>query len=282
VLKTAVLVNTYNHAPFIQACLDSLWAQTQAPDEVIVYDDGSTDGTVEYLRGLGTRIVFLEGRHENRPGYINQAHAIHSAFLRSQAKLIFLLDGDDRFKPAKIARYVAAFESRSGVAMVQAPLSVINQFDQILEAGAEAHRHRDDYLAAIYSSHDLDLFYSTSALAFSRNFLAQVLPLNYPPDITMWADGYLSILAPLHGAVITLPEPLADWRRHPNAYTVQADKSRFLLDFTLQSTRIFNAYCRQHARPTISLWRNRRFYLRWLRCHLPAWAYNFYHQLLRT
>src|ERR1700722_10089431 len=96
--ETSVLINTYNHAPYIRECVDSALSQTLRPGEVIVYDDGSSDGTVEILRGYGDRITLIEGKRLQRPPHISQANAIQAAFAASTGNLIFLLDGDDRFK----------------------------------------------------------------------------------------------------------------------------------------------------------------------------------------
>ncbi|MES1194409.1 MAG: glycosyltransferase, partial [Opitutus sp.] len=59
-VKTSVLINTMNHADFIEDCVESVLVQTHLPDEIIVYDDGSTDDTVARLRQYSNRITLIE------------------------------------------------------------------------------------------------------------------------------------------------------------------------------------------------------------------------------
>ena len=63
-VSISVVVASYNHAAFLHESIDSALGQTLAPIEVIVVDDGSTDGSQEIVRGYGDRIVpiLLENR----------------------------------------------------------------------------------------------------------------------------------------------------------------------------------------------------------------------------
>jgi len=50
--KVSVVVPSFNHAPFIQTTLRSIFNQTQAPAQLIVIDDGSSDGSPEIIKRL--------------------------------------------------------------------------------------------------------------------------------------------------------------------------------------------------------------------------------------
>jgi glycosyltransferase involved in cell wall biosynthesis len=282
-VRTSVLVNTYNHSQFIEDCIESLLVQTVLPDEIIVYDDASDDDTVERLRRYGSRITLIEGADEpTRPSYLCQAHAVQTAFARSTGRLVFLLDGDDRFKRDKIERYLKVFHRNSDAALIQAPMDKIDEHGRIIGNNLEAQKHVVEHLKEIYRQHDVDFFYPTSALAFSRTYLECVLPLDFSDGLPLWSDTRLSIVAPYFGRVITLPDRLTEWRRHTGCDSIRTRSRHLQIRQTLMRTRVFNSFCRRYGLRTISPWRNRRFYLQLLRYSLPEPAYRLFHSRFRS
>lgn len=279
--STSVLVNTWNHAAYIEDCIDSLLVQTVLPDEIIVYDDGSSDDTVARLRRYGSRIILITGTRSGRPNHIAQAAAIEAAYRRSTGRLVFLLDGDDRFKRDKIESYLAVFRANPDCALIQAPMDKIDQHGRIIGNNTEPRKHVVDHLKHIYRQQDVDLFYPTSALAFSRSYLQAVLPLDFTDELALWSDTRLSIVAPHFGRVITLPDALTEWRRHFRSDSIQVRCRHHQLRQTLMRTLVFNRFCRAHGLPTISAWRNWRFYLQLLRFTLPDRAYRVFYNRFR-
>lgn len=277
-VTTSVLVNTLNHERFIEECIDSLLVQSVLPNEIIVHDDGSSDDTVARLRRYGNRITLIETPREREPAHLRQARAVEKAFARSSGRLVFLLDGDDRFKRDKIEQYVAAFSANPDAALIQAPMDKIDEHGRLIGSNIERRKHIVEHLKEIYRHQDVDFFYPTSALAFSRSYLECVLPLDFSDGCALWADTRLSIVAPYFGRVITLPDVLTEWRRHVASDSVRARSRRLQIQQTLMRTRVFNHFCRRHGLRTISPWRNLRFYLQLLRFSLPDTAYAMIHR----
>ena len=277
-VTTSVLVNTCNHGPYIEECIDSLLVQKVLPDEIIVYDDCSSDDTVARLRGYGSRIRLIEGRQKQRAARIGQACAVHTAFRHSTGRLIFLLDGDDRFKRDKIERYLSVYRANLDAVLIQAPMDKIDQFGRKIGNNAEPRKHVVEHLKEIYRRQDVDLFYPTSALAFSRTYLDCVLPLDFSDEMDLWLDTRLSIVAPYFGRVITLPQACTEWRRHVASDSIRNRTRDLQIRQTLMRTRVFNAFCRRYGLRTISPWRNPRFYLQLLRYSLPEIAYRLYYR----
>lgn len=272
--RIAVLINNYNNAPWLRACVDSVLVQTRPPEEIIVYDDGSTDESLPLLRSYGDRLRVLAGVHvQARTGLDNQAQAVAAAFRASAGDHIYLLDGDDAFLPEKIARYEAAWAARPDAVLVQAPTRLVDGDGHTQRDGFEALKHPSDgdYLAATYRTQDTDLYYSTSALAFSRSFLDTQFPLDFSDDIALAVDSRLGSVAPLHGAVIGLPETLTLWRQHNRSQSRQGGQ-RTPLDGTLRRHRFFNAYARRHGHRPLRLLLNPRFHRQLARRLLPSWV----------
>lgn len=257
---TSILINNYNNGRFIAACVDSALAQTVPADEIIVYDDGSTDESLTILRAYGDRIQRLEGVHDSsRTSRESQSRALEEAFRRSKGEWLFLMDGDDVFAPRKIERVLAAVAGRTGISLVQSPMWLINEHGAQFGRYRDARFHETNLHAAMYQQHDVDFFYPTSAMVVSRSVLSEVLPIDMTVCPELACDTRIGMLMPLLGEVITLDEPLAFWRRHSGSYLSGLARSRwFSAQQTIRRVRTFNRYAPRFAARGLSLWRNRR------------------------
>ena len=272
---TSVLINTYNHESYITQCVDSVLSQTRRPGEIIVYDDGSSDGTVGLLRAYGNQVTLIEGPRVARPPHVAQGNAIHAAFARSSGNLVFLLDGDDRFKPSKIERFCDAFSEHPESSMIQSPMDKIDASGRGLGTNLEPRKHIPDHLQAIYRDQDVDFFYPTSSLAFARPYLEKILPLDFSDNLPLWADTRLSMTAPYFGRVTMLPDAYSDWRRHETSASIVERSESLQIRHTLMRARVFNRFCRRHGLKSISPWRNTRLYLQLARYALPRPVFSF-------
>jgi glycosyltransferase involved in cell wall biosynthesis len=279
-ITTSVLLNTRNHGQFIEDCVESLLVQTVLPNEIIVYDDGSEDDTVRRLRQYSSRITLIEGKPLSLPGHIRQANAVQTAFNRSSGRLVFLLDGDDRFKREKIEYYVAAYSENRDSSLIQAPMDKIDAHGRILGSNVEPRKHVVEHLDEIYRQQDVDFYYPTSALAFSRAYLDSVLPLDFSDGCDLWMDTRLSIVAPYYGRVLTLPDTLTEWR-HGGSDSIRSRSRNLQIRQTLMRTQVFNCFCRRQGLRTISAWRNTRFYKQLIRFSLPELVYHFFYHYVK-
>jgi len=96
--SVTVVIPSFNCARFIREAVDSALAQTVPPLEVIVIDDGSTDGTPEIMAGYASdpRVRYL---HQKNAG---QSTARNNGIRAARGEFIALLDADDRWKPDKL------------------------------------------------------------------------------------------------------------------------------------------------------------------------------------
>jgi glycosyltransferase involved in cell wall biosynthesis len=109
--KVSVIVPIYNQAPFIRETVDSVLDQDYPSLELVLSDDGSTDGTSDILREYAQREperVKVEASEENTgiAGAFNRALDAHTG------DYIAWLGGDDVMLPGKLSRQVAILESR--------------------------------------------------------------------------------------------------------------------------------------------------------------------------
>jgi len=98
-LKISALIPTYNRGTQVLRAIQSVIEQTAPVDEIIVVDDGSTDGTAEAIRArYGPAINIF--RQENR----GAAAARNRGIREAQGEWIAFLDSDDVWFPSKIER----------------------------------------------------------------------------------------------------------------------------------------------------------------------------------
>ena len=93
----SVLIPCFNNEPHVGEAIESALAQTHPRIEVIVIDDGSSDGSVGVLESFGQRIAWETG--PNRGACV----ARNRAFALSSGEFIQYLDADDRLRPEKIS-----------------------------------------------------------------------------------------------------------------------------------------------------------------------------------
>jgi glycosyltransferase involved in cell wall biosynthesis len=108
----SVVIPTYNRRRYVREALESAWAQTYRPLEIIIIDDGSTDGTEEELSSFGSAIRYL--RQQNQGPSAARNRGIQAA----TGEYIALLDSDDLWAPTKIEKQVRLIERSSKVGVV--------------------------------------------------------------------------------------------------------------------------------------------------------------------
>ena len=109
----SVILPTHNRAWTLKAAMDSVLAQENCPFELIVVDDGSTDGTPALLRSYGDRLTVL--RQENR----GVSAARNTGIAHAAGELIAFLDSDDRWLPGKLSRQATFFAHRPDALICQ-------------------------------------------------------------------------------------------------------------------------------------------------------------------
>ena len=100
------VIAVYNGADYLAQAVDSVLAQTVGRVQIVVVDDGSTDGTDAVIRSYGDRI---ETRRQANQG-VSVARNQGAAF--SDGELLCFLDADDRLHPDKLQRQLEAYAQR--------------------------------------------------------------------------------------------------------------------------------------------------------------------------
>ena len=95
--KVSVILPTYNRLPMLKEAMDSVLAQNFEDMELIVVDDGSTDGTAEEMKRYGGRVKLIQ--HSRNRGV---SAARNKGILHARGKYIAFLDSDDLWVKGKL------------------------------------------------------------------------------------------------------------------------------------------------------------------------------------
>jgi Glycosyl transferase family 2 len=206
--RVTIAISSYNYERFVAQTIESALGQTHPNVEVIVVDDGSTDGSWDVIQRFverdGDRITAI--RSPNR----GQGSAYNIGFERSSGEWVLFLDSDDMLHPDTVARCLAA--ARGDTSIVEFRLRLIGADSQPLGSETPYTMHSGDVTPIIrrfgtYAGPpSCGNFYRRSAIA----------PY-FPVPAERWrgsVDTVPFIVAAFHGQIVSLPEALASYRLH--------------------------------------------------------------------
>ena len=209
-MKVSVVVHTFNHAEYIAEALDSVLMQrADFPFEVLVGDDGSTDGTREIIAGYARR-------HPDRVFPLfpdepmgHEGGQIFKALLeRARGEYIALLDGDDHWlADDKLSLQVAVLDERDCAFCFHETIVFFEDGTrdaQLFNAGQAPTTRLEDLLGAWNTV-------ATSSVLY-RNRGAGELP-EWLFEVTA-VDWALNILNARHGDIAFIDRPMSVYRIH--------------------------------------------------------------------
>jgi hypothetical protein len=217
-LAVDVVVDNYNYAKYLPAAIASARAQTHPRVNVIVVDDGSSDGSRAVLDRYRDEVTVL--LKENG----GQASALNAGFERCTGDVVIFLDADDTLEPTAAAAAAAVFAADPEAVKVQFRTEVIDAegvpIGRVKPAEHLPLPGGDVRAAELAYPFDL-VWMATSANAFRATALRRIMPMPEAPFRTC-ADWYLVHLTALLGRVVSLRQVLGCYRLHgANSYEPQ-------------------------------------------------------------
>ncbi len=107
-----VVIPVHNGELYLAEAVDSALAQTYRPVEVVVVDDGSTDGTAEVAAGLGAAVRYVHQPNRGPGGAMNRGVAL------ARGEYVAFLSADDVWAPEKLAGQMAALVAEPSLDLV--------------------------------------------------------------------------------------------------------------------------------------------------------------------
>ncbi|HEY2961176.1 MAG TPA: glycosyltransferase [Pyrinomonadaceae bacterium] len=132
-----VIIPTFNRRQWISICLDSIKSQTYPHVETLVIDDGSTDGTVEWLK---SQPEYFFARVHEQPKNGGASVARNDGIRLAQGELIVFIDSDDALLPNHIETAVNVFRDYPDTGLFCCDSTIIDSEGAILFGGRTWHQ----------------------------------------------------------------------------------------------------------------------------------------------
>jgi glycosyltransferase involved in cell wall biosynthesis len=211
----SVAMCTYNGAPYLRAQLDSIAGQTRPPDELVVCDDGSTDGTLAILEGFAAAAPFPVRIHVN-PTQLGTPRNFERAIGLATGAVIALADQDDVWYPPKLARLEQEFARSARIGLAFSDAEVVDdglrpagyRLSQALRA-FERHR-RLIARGRLFEALVRDNLVTGCTAAFRADYKDLVLPVPTACAHDSWAALVIAAVA----EVARIDAPLLAYRQH--------------------------------------------------------------------
>jgi len=212
----SVVMGTYNGASHLKEQLESIAVQTRPPDELIVCDDASVDGSPEIVRRFSSAAPFPVRLVLNDTN-LGPAKNYERGIAMCTGDLIAPADQDDVWLPHKLARAAGVFSARPAVGLVCGDSAVVDRSLRPL-GYTTLHSMTRDNKRVLQSPRAIELlirrnFVQGGTLVFRSRFRDVVLPF---PDLTWWKpDGWVGAVMAGVADMVFLDEPLLLYRQHP-------------------------------------------------------------------
>lgn len=116
----SIVITNYNYSKWVGDAIESCKKQTKPPREIIVVDDGSTDGSVEYLKKIdGIKLILQKNQ--------GVAHARDAGIMAAKGTFITCLDADDMLDPRFVATLSDALLADRGMGIAYSRMAIIDE-----------------------------------------------------------------------------------------------------------------------------------------------------------
>lgn len=211
-MKTiSIALCTYNGEKYLTEQLQSLFDQTLRPNEIVISDDGSKDGTLDIVvqfqneKLIPIRVLTQD---RNLGVYKNFIHCIEQC----NGEIVFPCDQDDYWMPDKLEKHMRVHENDAIDLVYSNAEVVLNTLDNLLyplwgiDSILDPEKGKSSYTSLVVKGQSI----AGCCMSFKKSFFDKILPV---PD-QVYHDDWIATAACLSGQIVGLPEPLIKYRQH--------------------------------------------------------------------
>lgn len=205
-MHVSIIIRNYNYEQYVGDAVDSALAQTYPHTEVIVVDDGSTDGSRRILRSYGDRIRLVTQANGG------EGAAANAGFEDARGDIVIFLDSDDVLMPNCVARAVE--EMQAGVTRVHWWMYLIDA-----EGRLTGHVQPPSPVPRWTFEESMRRFGCIMDVGQSFNaYRREAIKSAFPMSREGWMrapDVYLNAVSAAAGETAFIDAPLGGYRVHP-------------------------------------------------------------------
>lgn len=216
-VTVGVVIPVHNGLPYLPETLKTILTQTRPPDEVVIVENGSTDGTAQWLDGLDDPRVRVIVQDQLVSPATNWTTAVNAA----STDLVKLVCADDLLLPTALEVQAAALAADHDLVMVASYRKIVDGTGRVLARRRGLGRLRGKLSGeAVLKScalRGVNAFGEAAAVMFRRDELQAAMPWDDSLPYVIDLDLYGRVV---HGRqVLMLPEVVAAFRVSAGAWT---------------------------------------------------------------
>jgi glycosyltransferase involved in cell wall biosynthesis len=203
----SIVIPSYNHAAYLRQAIDSILAQDYPRIELIVIDDGSTDGSPDILRGYGSQF------HWDVQANQGQVATLNRGWLMSRGEILGYLSADDVLLPGAVNAAVRYLEDHRDAVLAYCDFNLIDPQSAVVR---RVRAPDFDYRRMV-----VELECPPGPGAFFRRTAFEKAG-TWNPHFKQMLDYEYWLRLGLHGRFVRIPQVLAAYRVHPGSQSFAA------------------------------------------------------------
>jgi glycosyltransferase involved in cell wall biosynthesis len=211
--KISICTPTYNRKDYLKETLDSIFAQTYRDYEVVIVDDGSTDGTEEMIKRAGYPVRYYWQENQGEATTRNKLIGL------AGGQFITFIDSDDLLMPDAVGGMINAMEAENDEVIVY------GSYLRIDENGNVCGR----YKRKLYSGHITRYLFQGILVHSCGSMLSKKMleaAGGFDESLPVCCDYDLWLRLSLNHRFIALPEPTFKRRRHKGNLSTNSKTNR--------------------------------------------------------
>jgi len=205
--KVSIVIPAYNHARYLLESINSVLNQTYRNIELIVLDDGSTDGTSDILRQI--KGEFYWESHQN----MGQALTLNKGWRMSKGSILSYLSADDILYPEVVERCVKVLADNPQAALCYPNFYLINPESDVIRSVLAPEYSYDEMVIDFKCAPGVGAFFRRSCYEKAGD---------WNPDLRQHPDYEYWLRLGMHGHFVHLKEYLGGFRVHEESQSFRS------------------------------------------------------------